>query len=34
MSDTILQILQWALPSGGIGAAIAWVANRKANTAK
>lgn len=28
--DTILQILQWAIPSGGIGAAIAWVANRKA----
>ncbi|WP_081657699.1 hypothetical protein [Prevotella sp. AGR2160] len=32
--DTILQILQWAIPSGGIGAAIAWVANRKANDAK
>ena len=29
--DTIMQILQWAIPSGGIGAAIAWVANRKAN---
>jgi hypothetical protein len=25
----ILGILQWAIPSGGIGAAIAWVANRK-----
>lgn len=24
-----MQILQWAIPSGGIGAAIAWVANRK-----
>lgn len=34
MNDTLLQILQWALPSGGIGAAIAWVANRKANAAK
>ena len=32
--DTIMQILQWAIPSGGIGAAIAWVANRKANNAK
>lgn len=32
--DTLLQILQWAIPSGGIGAAIAWVANRKANNAK
>lgn len=27
-------MLQWAIPSGGIGAAIAWVANRKANAAK
>lgn len=27
--DSILQILQWAIPSGGIGAAIAWVANRR-----
>ena len=34
MADTILQILQWAIPSGGIGAAIAWVANRKAREAK
>lgn len=32
--DTILQILQWALPSGGIGAAIAWIVNRKAQNAK
>lgn len=32
--DTLMQILQWAIPSGGIGAAIAWVANRKANNAK
>lgn len=32
--DTILQILQWAIPSGGIGAAIAWIANRKAREAK
>lgn len=32
--DTLMQILQWAIPSGGIGAAIAWAANRKANNAK
>lgn len=29
-----MQILQWAVPSGGIGAAIAWIANRKAMQAK
>lgn len=29
MTDIILNILQWAIPSGGIGAAIAWIANRK-----
>ena len=34
MAETILQILQWAIPSGGIGAAIAWIANRKAASAK
>lgn len=37
MADTILQIIQWAIPSGGIGAVIAWFANRsarKADTAK
>lgn len=34
MADILLQFLQWAIPSGGIGAAIAWVANRKANNAK
>lgn len=34
MADTvIMQILQWAIPSGGIGAAIAWVANRKVKEA-
>lgn len=27
--DSVFQILQWAIPSGGIGAAIAWVANRR-----
>lgn len=32
--NTILQILQWAIPSGGIGAAIAWFVNRKAMSAK
>ncbi len=34
MADTILQILQWAIPSGGVGAAIAWIANRKVAAAK
>ncbi len=34
MAGTILEIIQWAIPSGGIGAAIAWVANRKATAAK
>lgn len=34
MADTIMQIIQWAIPSGGIGAAIAWIANRKANSAR
>lgn len=34
MWDTILQILQWAIPSGGIGAAIAWIANREVRQAK
>ncbi len=28
MVETILQYLAWAIPSGGIGAAIAWFANR------
>lgn len=32
MADTIFQILQWAIPSGGIGAAIAWIANRRIRT--
>ena len=32
MGDTIFQILQWAIPSGGIGAAIAWIANRRTRT--
>ena len=32
MADTIFQILQWAIPSGGIGAAIAWIANRRLRT--
>lgn len=32
--DTVLQILQWAIPSGGIGAAIAWIANKKSRQAK
>lgn len=29
MTETILQYLMWAIPSGGIGYAIAWIANRK-----
>ena len=32
MADTILQILQWTIPSGGIGVAIAWIANRRLRT--
>lgn len=32
--ETLMQILQWAVPSGGIGAAIAWIANRRAMQAK
>lgn len=32
--DTILAILQWAIPSGGIGAAIAWLVNKKVTHAK
>lgn len=32
MADTILQILQWAIPSGSIGAAIAWATNRRLRT--
>lgn len=34
MTDIIMNILQWAIPSGGIGAAIAWIANRKVKTAE
>lgn len=34
MTDTIMNILQWAIPSGGIGAAIAWIANRKVKAAE
>lgn len=34
MVDTILQFLTWAIPSGGIGAAIAWIANRKVKSAE
>lgn len=32
MAETIFQILQWVIPSGGIGAAIAWIANRRIRT--
>ena len=34
MVDTILQFLTWAIPSGGTGAAIAWIANRKVKRAE
>lgn len=34
MTDIIMNILQWAIPSGGIGAAIAWIANRKVKNAE
>jgi len=34
MVDTIMQFLTWAIPSGGIGAAIAWIANRKVKQAE
>ena len=34
MTDIILNILQWAIPSGGIGTAIAWIANRKVKNAE
>lgn len=30
----IMQILTWAVPSGGVGAAIAWIANRKVKQAE
>ncbi len=29
--ETILQILQWSIPSGGLGAAITWFVNRRLN---
>lgn len=32
--ETILGILQWAIPTGGIGVAIGWLVNRKVNNAK
>lgn len=34
MVDTIMQFLTWAIPSGGVGAAIAWIANRKVKQAE
>jgi hypothetical protein len=30
----VLSLLQWAVPAGGIGAAVAWMANRKVVAAK
>ncbi len=32
--DVILQILQWAIPAGGVGTAIAWLAHRNVMNAK
>lgn len=34
MADTILQYLMWAIPTGGIGYAIAWIAGRKSRQTK
>jgi len=34
MADTIMQILMWAIPSGGIGAAISWFCSKKIRNAK
>ena len=34
MTADILSILQWAIPSGGIGAAIAWLVHRSVSNAK
>jgi len=34
MTETLLNILQWAVPSGGIGAAVAWIVNRGAHQAR
>lgn len=34
MAEIILQWLMWAIPSGGIGAAIGWLANRKGREAR
>ena len=34
MADTILQYLMWAIPTGGIGYAIAWIAGRKSRRTK
>lgn len=33
MTDTLMQFIQWAIPSGGIGAAIAYLTGRKARAA-
>lgn len=34
MAEMILQWLMWAIPSGGIGVAIGWLANRKGREAR
>ena len=33
MTATITDLMQWMLPCGGIGAAVAWIANRNARKA-
>lgn len=34
MTDTLFQILTCAIPGGGLGAAIAWIANRRSRMTK
>lgn len=34
MTATITDLMQWMLPCGGIGAAVAWIANRNARNMK
>jgi hypothetical protein len=34
MTDTLTNILQWLIPSGGLGAVIAWIASRRVRNTK
>ena len=34
MNETIIQILQWVIPSGGLGTVIGWFWNRRVNQAR